>query len=85
MVGTGKAVPVLKHHAMKTNGEGEVNLHGLLTLALDGQWANSHPSPEERALCTKCKGGWVSSKRTSLGAVAKEKIADLARNQTPVH
>jgi hypothetical protein len=57
----GKAVAVINHHAMKTYGEVEIQLHVSLTLALDGdEWLVSLPGrvfPKERTAVLT--GHWV--------------------------
>jgi hypothetical protein len=66
-----------KHHAMKMYWGVEVQLHGFLTLVLDGgEWSASHPgrfTPRERAPGTHWIGGWVGT-RAILDVVVKKKI-----------
>jgi hypothetical protein len=60
------------HHAMRTNGGVEVQLHSFLTKALDGdKWSASHPyrlTLGKRAPGTHWIGGWVGP-RAGLDAV----------------
>jgi hypothetical protein len=64
-----------KHHTMKMYWGVEVELHVLLTSALDGgEWSVLRPgrfTPRERAPGTHWIGGWVDP-RAVLDAVVKE-------------
>jgi hypothetical protein len=67
---------LIKHHATKTFGEMEAQLHAFLTSALDGgEWSASRPGrliAGERAPGTHGIGGWVGL-RAGLDEVAKRK------------
>jgi hypothetical protein len=81
--GKGKFVPVplTKHHAMKTYGGVEVQLHAFLTSDLDGgEGSASHPA--RFTLGTHWIGGWAGT-RASLDAVTKRKIPDPCRESNP--
>jgi hypothetical protein len=65
-----------KHHATKTYGWMEIQLHAFLTLALDGdEWLASQPgrlNPRERAPGAHWIGGWLDP-RVGLDAIANRK------------
>jgi len=71
---------------MKTYGGMDVELHSLLTSALDGgEWSASRPgrfTPKERASGTHWIRGWVGP-RAGLGTMVRRNIPSPYRDTNP--
>jgi hypothetical protein len=72
-----------RHHAVKAYGGVEVQLHVLLTLAVDGG-EMSLSRPGQFTPGTHWTGGWVGP-RDSMDAVEKRKIPSAHRESNPDH